>query len=338
LNHLPLIRSAGSEGDGQAKATRLSTIRCETATNPYEADQYAENQEDQAMKVFLVYAHPNPHSLNAALRDHAIEVLQREGHEVRVSDLYAMQWKAVADAGDFPERDQSLPLDYVIASGEAYEDGTQSTDIADEQEKLKWADAVIFQFPLWWFGVPAILKGWFDRVFAYKFAYGYRNAGNTYRYGDGALRGKRALLSVTTGGPAIDYGPRGINGQMDQLLFPITHGTLFFPGIAVLPTFAVYGVTHFGQADVEAAKHNLEQRLVRLFTDDPIPFRPQNEGDYPDKHVLSPTITPGITGLPAHIATSAAPLQHQTASAIEAEERDLDQMLVEGEQEQLTAG
>ena len=129
------------------------------------------------MKVFLVYAHPNPLSLNATLKDHAIAVLQREGHEVRVSDLYAMKWKAVADAGDFPERDLSLPLHYVTASGEAYEDGTQSRDIAEEQEKLKWADAVVFQFPLWWFGLPAILKGWFDRVFAYKFAYGYRSAG-----------------------------------------------------------------------------------------------------------------------------------------------------------------
>ena len=52
------------------------------------------------MKVFFVYAHPNPYSLNAQLKDHAIGALQRAGHEVRISDLYAMKWKAVADADD----------------------------------------------------------------------------------------------------------------------------------------------------------------------------------------------------------------------------------------------
>jgi len=255
------------------------------------------------MKVFFVYTHPNPNSLNAKLKDHAIGTLQRAGHEIRISDLYAMQWKAVADADDFPERDKTLPLEYMTASGEAYENGTQAKDIAAELEKLVWADAVIFQFPVWWFGFPAILKGWVDRVFAYKFAYGYKDAGNTYRYGDGALAGKRALLSVTVGGPETDYGSRGINGPLEELLFPITHGILFFPGLDVLPTFAVYGTSKIDEAGVGAAKRALEQRIARLFIDEPIPFRPQNHGDYPDKHTLAPHIAPGVTGIPAHVAS-----------------------------------
>lgn len=255
------------------------------------------------MKIFFVYAHPNPHSLNAKLKDHAVEVLQRAGHEVKVSDLYAMKWKAVADADDFPERDKSLPLEYMTASGEAYGNGAQAKEIAAEQEKLLWADAVIFQFPIWWFGCPAILKGWIDRVFAYKFAYGYKDAGNTYRYGAGALAGKRALLSVTVGGPEADYGPRGINGPLEHLLFPITHGTLFFPGLDVLPTFAVYGTGKIDEAGVEAAKCALEQRTVRLFDDAPIAFRRQNDGDYPDRHTLAPYIAAGMIGIPAHIAS-----------------------------------
>jgi NAD(P)H dehydrogenase (quinone) len=255
------------------------------------------------MKVFLVYAHPNPHSLNAKLKACAIAALHRAGHEVQVSDLYAMKWKAVADADDFPERDQSLPLEYMTASGEAYQNGTQREDIAAEQEKLLWADAVVFQFPVWWFGFPAILKGWFDRVFAYKFAYGYRDAGNTYRYGDGALAGKRALLSVTLGGSEAEYGLRGINGPLEQLLFPITHGTLFFPGLDVLPTFAVYGTGKIGEAGVEAAKHALEQRMAGLFIEAPIPFRRQNDGDYPDRHTLAHHIATGVNGIDAHVAS-----------------------------------
>lgn len=253
------------------------------------------------MRVLIVYAHPNPHSLNALLKDHAVEALQQSGHDVRVSDLYAMNWRADASAADFPARDASLPLDYMAASGEAYEGGTQAPEIAVEQEKLQWADGVVFQFPLWWFGPPAILKGWFDRVFAFKFAYGYRNAGNTYRYGDGALAGKRALLSVTAGGQQEDYGPRGINGPLEQLLFPVTHGTLFFPGMAVLPTFAVYGTGRLDGAAVHAAKQELTQRLHGLWTDAPIPFRRQNGGDYPDRRTLAPDVAPGRTGIAAHI-------------------------------------
>lgn len=171
-----------------------------------------------------------------------------------------------------------------------------------EQHKLLAADAVVFQFPLWWFGFPAILKGWVDRVFAYGFAYGYRGAGNRYRYGDGALAGKRAMLSVTVGGPAEDYGPRGINGPLEHLLFPITHGTLFFAGMDALPTLAVYDAGGLHEAGVVAAKAALAQRMIRLFRDAPIAYRRQNAGAYPDRHTLAPEVAPGLTGIPAHIA------------------------------------
>lgn len=101
------------------------------------------------------------------------------------------------------------------------------------------------------------MKDWVDRVFAY----GYRGAGNTYRYGDSALAGKRAMLSVTVGGPADDYGLRGINGPLEHVLFPITHGNLFFPGMDVLPTFAVYATGKLDELAVVAAKRALTARL-----------------------------------------------------------------------------
>ncbi|WLG64188.1 NAD(P)H-dependent oxidoreductase [Pseudomonas sp. FP1762] len=110
--------------------------------------------------------------------------------------------------------------------------------MAAEQDKVLAADVVIFQFPLCWYGMPAIMKGWIDRVWAAGLAHGYKDARNAYRYGDGAFKGKRAMLSVAVGGPAEDYSPRGINGPLEQLLFPIPHGSLYFPGLDVLPTFA----------------------------------------------------------------------------------------------------
>ena len=254
------------------------------------------------MKVLIVYAHPTPSSLNGTLKDHALKILKEEGHELQVSDLYLMKWKAVVDAEDFPSHSDSSPLNVVFASGEAYTTGTQAKDVAVEQEKLLWADAIVFQFPLWWYGVPAILKGWIERVYAYRFAYGYKDGTNAYRFGEGILSGKRAFVSVTTGGSEADYGPRGINGPLDQLLFPLTHGALFYPGMEVLPIFAVYAAMFLDEAGLCAAKSALGERLKRLFIEEPTRFRRQNGGDYPDRHTLADHIAPEISGLPAHVA------------------------------------
>jgi NAD(P)H dehydrogenase (quinone) len=109
------------------------------------------------------------------------------------------------------------------------------------------------------------------------------------------------------GGPADDYAPRGINGQLDELLFPITHGTLFFPGMNVLPTHAVYGAGRLDAAAFERAKADLEARMRGLFSDAPIPYRAQNGGDYPDSHRLADDVAPGVTGLRAHIGAATAP-------------------------------
>ena len=132
--------------------------------------------------------------------DVSVQTLRRQGHEVLMSDLHAMRWKAVFDEDDFPERANSGRLSFVEESGNAYLNARQTSDVVAEQQKVIAADAVIFQFPLWWYGMPAIMKGWFDRVWAYGLAYGYKNAGNKYRYGDGAFKGKRAMMSVVVGG------------------------------------------------------------------------------------------------------------------------------------------
>jgi NAD(P)H dehydrogenase (quinone) len=252
--------------------------------------------------VLVVSAHPERTAVTRQLADLSVKALQLQGHEVVQSDLYGMAWKAVYDEHDFPVRADPSRLSFIAESGHAYLNGLQTPDVASEQRKLLSADAVVFHFPLWWFGMPAILKGWIDRVFAYGLAYGYRCAGNRYRYGDGAFKGKRALLSVAVGGPEEDYSPRGINGPLEQLLFPITHGTLFFAGFDVLPTFAVYGVGKTGTEGIAAAKSAWKSRLEHLFEEEPIPFRAQNGGDYPDGHVLAVDVAPGQSGLLAHIA------------------------------------
>lgn len=269
--------------------------------------------EQQAMqptkrkKVLLVHAHPERTSVTHQLVEIAGEVLRAQGHEVMHSDLYRMGWKAVFDEQDFPTRANPDRLSFIEESGHAFSNDCQTPDVAEEQRKILAADAVIMLFPLWWYSMPAIMKGWVDRVWAFGLAYGYKGAGNAYRYGEGGFAGKRALLAVTVGGPAQDYSPRGINGPLEQLLFPITHGTLFFPGMQVLPTFAVYGTGGIDASGMAGASAGWRERVERLFEQEPIAFRPQNGGDYPDRHVLADHIAPNQTGLMAHIADTSRP-------------------------------
>lgn len=262
------------------------------------------------MNILLVYAHPEPRSLNGSLKDYAVKRLQAAGHSIQVSDLYAMNWKAQLDADDSIEHRHGERFDPALDSKHAYLNGLQSLDIVHEQEKLLWADAVILQFPLWWFSMPAILKGWVERVYAYGFAYGVGEHSDAHwgdRYGEGTLAGKRAMLMVTTGGWESHYGPRGINGPIDELLFPIHHGIFYYPGLDVLPPFVVYRTGKIDETRYAAICEQLGARLDALFTTAPIPYRPQNRGDYEIPALtLREDIAPGRTGFGVHIATTGA--------------------------------
>lgn len=259
------------------------------------------------MKYFIVYAHPEPQSLNGHLMRRAVAGLEAAGHEVKVSDLYASRWKSAADADDFPEGTAS-PLIYGKASAEAFNSGTQSSDIAEEQAKLLWADAVILQFPIWWYGMPAILKGWVDRVYARGFAYGVGTfAGKKWgeRFGEGVLKGRRAMTAVTLGGRAAQYGPRGVNGSIDDILWPIQHGVLFYPGMTVVPPTVFYEVGRLDAGTVDSLCRSYLDRLLHIATTDPIPFRTQNGGDYNEQQVLHGHLAVDQAGLKIHQAPPA---------------------------------
>ncbi len=258
------------------------------------------------MNVLLVFAHPEPRSLNGALRDVAVAALAAEGHAVRVTDLYAQRWKAAVDRADFPALAPDARLKVPAASREAFLDGSLTPDVQAEQDKLRWADAVILQFPLWWFSMPAILKGWVERVYAYGFAYGVGEHSDTRwgdRYGEGTLAGKRAMLLVTIGGWAEHYGPRGVNGPLEDLLFPIHHGILFYPGFTVLPPFAVYQADRMDPAGFSEKAEALRQRMRSLATTAPLPYRRQNGGDYliPSMALRPGLEPPGASGFALHL-------------------------------------
>lgn len=256
------------------------------------------------MKVLLVYAHPEPRSLNGALKDFTVQHLEAAGHEVRISDLYAMRWKAGLDADDSTASASGKRYHATHDSRQAFEYGTQSADITAEQQKLLWADTVIFQFPLWWFSMPALMKGWIDRVYANGFAYGVGEHSDNHwgdRYGEGTMVGKRAMLMVTIGGWAEHYAPRGINGPINDILFPIQHGMLFYPGFAVLPPLVFYRTDKTDDVRFTEQCAELAQRLDTLAQTPPIPFRRQNHGDYEIPSLaLRAELSPAESGFAIH--------------------------------------
>lgn len=221
------------------------------------------------MKVFIVHAHEEPHSFNTAMRNKAIQTFEAGGHSVAVSDLYRMRFKAVADGDDFLERRDRHYLKRQAEELAAATLGTLAHDILEEQKKLTECDLLILQFPIWWFSMPAILKGWVDRVLTMGFAYG----GGKW-YDQGGLKGKRAMLAITTGGPEASYLERGINGAIGDVLFPIQHGILYFCGFEVLQPFVAWSPAHLDEPTRVALLDRYGQALSGIEARERVPFHP----------------------------------------------------------------
>jgi NAD(P)H dehydrogenase (quinone) len=219
------------------------------------------------MRVLIEYAHPEPKSFNGAMKDLATKVLRGAGHTVQVSDLYAMKFDPSGGPDDFLERTDESAFGYQREQRQASEQRSFEPQLQAEMEKLAWADFVIFQFPLWWFSLPAILKGWVDRVFAMGFAYDLSRS-----YDSGIFRGKRGMLVLTTGGPAAAYGPGTRNGELDQLLLHINRGMLYFIGLDVLPPFVAYGAARIAPEQRAQYLENYRARLLAIETMPPLKF------------------------------------------------------------------
>ena len=273
-----------------------------------------------SLKILWVYAHPDPRSLNGALRDEGVEFLKAAGHEVVESDLYAMGWNPVVDHEDF-QHDRSERLDVLEESERALRQQTLSPDISREQDKLTRSDLVIVQFPLWWFGPPAILKGWFDRLFVQGFAQGVLDpeTGRALRYGSGGLVGRRALVITTVGANAATTGPRGIHGEIGEVLFPVLHGTLWYTGMAVLPPLIINGAVRVADEDYPRIRDRLRERLSDLATAEPIAYREQNGGDYDEHLLLRPELAAEQNGIRIHCSDLDRTGCDRTGSDLEAD-------------------
>ena len=219
------------------------------------------------MKVLIVHAHPEPRSFTAALRDQAIATLSAQGHEVQVSDLYAMQWNPVASAADFCARENPDYLVYALEQRLGVKKQSIAADIQGELDKLLWADLLILNFPIFWFSVPAMLKGWIDRVLVSGVCYGGKRF-----YDQGGLAGKRALVTVTLGGREHMFGEGAIHGPLEDMLRPILRGTLAYVGYEVLAPFVAWHVRYISDEARQAFLIAYEQRLQGLADEQPLVF------------------------------------------------------------------
>ncbi|KAF5024416.1 hypothetical protein F66182_3502 [Fusarium sp. NRRL 66182] len=234
------------------------------------------------MKVLVVFAHPEPQSLNGSLFQVTLKELKAQGHEVKTSDLYAMEWKAQVDRQNFPHVPADARLRAAYASAEAYASNTLTDDVKAEQEKLLWADTVIFHLPLW-----CVFTGLRDGM-------GEHNDERWGdRYGDGPFVNKRALLVTTVGSGREYYSARGIPGPIQDLLFPINHGMLFYVGFDVLPSHVIYRADKMSEATFEEEAETLREKLRGLEVTKPIAYRHQNKGDY---EIPALTLKPGLEG------------------------------------------
>ena len=191
------------------------------------------------MNILIIYAHPNPDSFNAAMRETAVGALSRAGHSILTSDLYTMHFNPVLSAKEL--------------SGDL-------SAIKAEMDKVRRADMLLFQFPDWWYGMPAIMKGWIDRVFAAGFAY---DEGLEFELG--LLKGKKAMISMTVG-YRESYYRQAPQRDLMRVLEPIHYGYFAYCGLEVLPPYIVYAPSQMSDLERKETLEHYRQYLSELHT------------------------------------------------------------------------
>ncbi|GAA3538274.1 NAD(P)H-dependent oxidoreductase [Zobellella aerophila] len=219
------------------------------------------------MNILIVYWHPEPASFNAAMLRTASRVLTAQGHEVQISDLNELTFNPVSGRHNFTTTANPEYFKQQDEEAHAARHDGFAEDIDIERQKLAWCHLLIFQFPLWWSGMPAIMKGWVDRVFTCQ-----HDDDTQYPCDAAPFREKRAMLSLTTGGPESLYLAGGPLGTMSDILHPIHRGMLALAGFQVLAPFVAYQPACLCEHGRIALLEQYARRLRGLEQEAAIPF------------------------------------------------------------------
>lgn len=227
------------------------------------------------MSVLFVVAHPEPQSFNGSLVRLGQKYFEDHGQCVEVIDLYGLGFDPVEKSEHYANRLNDEVFSPLAEQRHAFSSKSLSPIIQDQISKLENADLVIFQFPIWWHSIPAILKGWMDRVFISGGLYT-----SSMRYDRGYFRGKKAICSFTTGAPQEAFVLGGRGGDVDQILWS-TQFSLHYMGFEVLPPHGSFGVAGHGfsyvddaafQKQFAALESNWLKRLGGISNDTPLTY------------------------------------------------------------------
>lgn len=194
--------------------------------------------------VLIVVAHPEPTSFNHALANAAATALRDAGHAVTITDLAAEGFRADVGPHDVQTRADTSRFHVQGEQAQAARHQCYAEDIARQQSLVAAADNIILQFPIWWGGPPAMLKGWIDRVLSYGFAYV-----DGARFDTGLFKGRRAMISVTTGGTPERFSAEGVYGPIDPLLMPVRKLALEYMGFEVEDLCVAYAAPRVDDAE-----------------------------------------------------------------------------------------
>ena len=204
------------------------------------------------MTPLVVLSHPEPTSLAAALARTAAEAL-----DATLLDLYAEGFDPRLSAADFTDREDATRLRPMEEQLHAVRTATFAPDIARHVELLRETDLLVMVQPLWWFSLPAMAKGWIDRVFVNGLAYEY--PGN--EPWTGPLTHVRALAVFTSSYERAEFEPGGRAGSVEAVLHPLLWGTFAYCGMQVLEPFIAYAADSVDRATREGYLEALRTRL-----------------------------------------------------------------------------
>lgn len=187
------------------------------------------------MKHLVVVAHPAEDSFTMQLARAYADELEGLGHKQQTYDLYRMGFNPILDAHELVPASAEHPA---------------SADVAKAQDDIRAADALTVIYPIWWMSMPAMMKGYIDRVFARGFAYESKN-GNVR----GLLSGKKAVLITVSGAPLSVLIKSGRWAAAETL-----QDTHIFRAVG----FDLLEHLHFGEIDPNLAKTVAEQHVTRV--------------------------------------------------------------------------
>ena len=249
------------------------------------------------MHAHIVLAHPEKQSFNAHLSNISEESLRCAGWQTSLSDLYAMDFDPREGPRHYSNRKDRQVFHAQTEQRHSSENKTLAPEVESEIAHLVESNLLIVHFPLWWFGMPAILKGWMDRVFVYGRMYR-----SLIRYDKGVCTGKQVIACVTTGASEDSCSFNGREGDTQLHLWPILFPFRYL-GFEVLQPEVFHGVggvafiedNEEGLNTLEQYSNRWKSALDALSTRPAVPYNRDNEFDEAKRLIAeAPVFSPFI--------------------------------------------